>query len=200
VIAYLRGSLMVKGADHVVVDVGGVGYLISVSLQTLAALPATGREAQLLIHPHQAQDAPLALYGFATADERELFELLIGLHGIGPKLARDMLSGLGSGELASAIAAGQVAKLRAIKGVGPKTAERAVLELRGKVRPAARPLDADAAATAGALADESVVRALVGLGYKLGEAEQAVGAAQARLPGAERDHLLREALKQIQAR
>jgi len=200
VIAYLRGNIVEKGADHVVLDVSGVGYLVSVSMQTLAALPQTGRDVELLISAQQAQDGPLSLYGFASADERSLFEQLITVHGIGPKLARDMLSGMGFDELATAIAAGNVARLRAIKGVGPKTAERVLLELRGKVRPSGRVPGAEPAAPAPTPPDESVVRALVGLGYRLAEAEQAVGAAQTRVPGARTDHLLREALKQIQAR
>jgi Holliday junction DNA helicase RuvA len=147
----------------------------------------------VLVHAHQAQDAPLALFGFATADERDLFELLISVHQVGPKLAQQILSGVEAGELVTAIAAGNVARLRAIKGVGPKTAERVVMELRGKVH-APRP----AAATVSTPQHPDVVQALVGLGYKAAEAEKAVLAVATR--AATPDQLLREALKQIQAR
>src|SRR5262249_25557294 len=142
------------------------------------------------------------LYGFAESGERELFELLLTVHQIGPKLAQSILSGLSAHELADAIVAGNAARLRAIKGVGAKTAERVVLELRGKVRPSGRtPAGPEAAAAAGGSPpDDTVVRALVGLGYRQIEAEQAVGAAAARAPDARPDQLLREALKQMQAR
>jgi holliday junction DNA helicase RuvA len=193
VIAFLRGIVVEKGADRVVLDVGGVGYLVQVSLHTLTDLPAVGSEAHVLVHAHQAQDAPLALFGFASADERDLFELLIGVHQVGPKLAQQILSGMEAGELISAIAGGNVARLRAIKGVGPKTAERVVMELKGKVH-AARP----AAAKTATPQHPDVVEALVGLGYKAAEAEKAVSAVSAR--AATPDQLLREALKQIQAR
>jgi holliday junction DNA helicase RuvA len=193
VIAFLRGMIVEKGADRVVIDVGGVGYLVQVSLHTLAQLPQTGSEAHVLVHAHQAQDAPMALFGFASEDERDLFELLIGVHQVGPKLAQQILSGMEASELVTAIAAGNVAKLRAIKGVGPKTAERVVMELKGKVH-AARP----SAATPQAPQHPDVVEALVGLGYKAAEAEKAVMAVAPR--AATPDQLLREALKQIQAR
>jgi holliday junction DNA helicase RuvA len=193
VIAFLRGTIVEKGADRVVIDVGGVGYLVQVSLHTLAELPPAGSDARVLVHAHQAQDAPMALFGFATGDERDLFELLIGVHQVGPKLAQQILSGMEPAELVGAIAAGNVARLRAIKGVGPKTAERVVMELRGKVH-AARPTAAKTAAPE----HPDVVQALVGLGYKAAEAEKAVLAVSAR--AATPDQLLREALKQIQAR
>ena len=192
-IAFLRGQIVEKGADRVVIDVGGVGYLVQVSLHTLAQLPQTGSETTVLVHAHQAQDAPMALFGFASEDERDLFELLIGVHQVGPKLAQQILSGMEASELITAIAGGNVAKLRAIKGVGPKTAERVVLELKGKVH-AARP----SAATPATPQHPDVVQALVGLGYKASEAEKAVMAVAPR--AATPDQLLREALKQIQAR
>ena len=193
-IAFLRGTIVEKGADRIVIDVGGVGYLVQVSLHTLAELPPAGSEGHVLVHAHQAQDAPLALFGFASSDERDLFELLIGVHQVGPKLAQQILSGMEPAELVGAIAAGNVARLRAVKGVGPKTAERVVMELRGKVH-AARPAAARATA---APQHPDVVQALVGLGYRAAEAEKAVLAVSAR--AATPDQLLREALKQIQAR
>jgi Holliday junction DNA helicase RuvA len=212
VIAHLRGVLAEKTADRVVLDVGGVGYLVQVSTSTLGALPPTGREAQLLIHAHQAQDAALALFGFASAEERELFELLISVHGVGPRLAQQILSGLELVELEAAISAGSAVRLRQVKGVGPKLAERIAVELRGKVRPPVRvAVVAGAGAPAGATqaaadgeggggANPDVVGALVGLGYRAAEAEKATFQASARLPGAAAAELLREALRQIQAR
>jgi Holliday junction DNA helicase RuvA len=201
VIAFLRGIVVERGADRVVVDVGGVGYLVQISTETLATLPQPGSEARLLTYAHQAQDAPKALFGFAGEDERDLFELLIGVHGVGPKLAQVMIGGLGSPALADAIATGASARLRAVKGVGPKTAERVVLELKGKVRARPRVGAAPAQPSAGVTPVEGeVVRALVGLGYKSTDAEKAVGVAAERTPGAPSADLLREALRQIQAR
>lgn len=193
-IAFLRGTIVEKGADKVVVDVGGVGYLVHVSLSTLAQLPRVGEPGQVLCHAHQAQDQPMALFGFATADEKELFELLISVHQVGPKLAQQILSGMDASELIAAIASGNVTRLRSIKGVGPKTAERVVLELKGKVHPARKTAVPPVEAPNG-----DIVRALVGLGYKAAEAEQAVSRAAARAPGAQPELLLREALRQIQA-
>jgi Holliday junction DNA helicase RuvA len=194
-IAFLHGAIVEKGADRVVLDVGGVGYLVQVSLHTLSQLPKTGDVVRLLIHSHQAQDSPLALFGFADVDERDLFEHLLSVHGVGPRLAQSMLSGLPPEELATAIASGNVGRLRSIKGVGAKTAERVVLELRQKVTARAQ-----AQEPARPPAFDELVRAIVSLGYKTAEAEKAVQAAETRVPSGAPDAMLREALKQIQAR
>jgi Holliday junction DNA helicase RuvA len=198
VIALLSGIVVERGADRVVLETGGIGYLVFVSVQTLAALPTVGGAARLLIHSHQAQDAPLALFGFAEPGERNLFELLLSVHGVGPRLAQSILGGMGASELTSAIAAGNSARLRAVKGVGAKIAERVVLELKDKVQRVAHAEPAAAEARGGA--NDEVVRTLVGLGYKALEAEKAAAAAAARAPGASADRLLREALRQMQPR
>jgi Holliday junction DNA helicase RuvA len=140
VIAFLRGLLMENMGDAVVVEVAGVGYHVLVSQATLGALPATGREVQLHVHSHFVKDEPLRLYGFADADERRLFETLIDVQGVGPRVALAILAGLPPEELVRAISGGDIARLKQIKGVGGKLAERLALELREKITllPAAR--------------------------------------------------------------
>jgi Holliday junction DNA helicase RuvA len=175
-IAQLRGTLVEKGYDHVVVDVGGVGYRVTVSLQTLAALPAEGLTARLLTYLQVREDA-LTLFGFYTDEERTAFELCMSVQGIGPKMAMAILSSLAPSELAQAIKAEDVPRLKRVPGVGMKTAERMVLELRDKLDKAglgpraagdkpvvAKPEDKLAAQVASALAN---------LGYKPAEALKA---------------------------
>lgn len=204
-IAHLRGELAGKHADHVVVDVGGVGYLVRVSTLSLAAFPAVGQPVKVLTVSHTPQDGGTELFGFATEEERELFGLLIGVQGVGPKVALGILSGCEPGELETAIARGDVARLKRLKGVGPRLAERLVVELKGKVfehagGAAPRAIAASpgrAPAPSGPAGD--VAQALVALGYKPAEAERAAERAIARLgtpgDGAARDAVLREALR-----
>lgn len=173
-IASLNGTILEKSLQRVVVDVGGVGYLVQVSMQTLADLPAVGEQVHLRCHTHVREDA-LQIFGFLLPEEQEAFELLIRVSGIGPKLALTMLSGSPVGELVGAIAAADHRRLQAIPGVGKKTAERVVVELKDRcdklsqqvapspTRPGVR----------GAAAAE-VVEALVNLGYKKPSAEKAV--------------------------
>jgi Holliday junction DNA helicase RuvA len=196
-IASLRGELLEKGADHVIVEVGGVGLRVQVSLHTLAELPPTGGEARLLTYLQVREDA-LTLFGFADAEERAAFELCIGVQQVGPKLAMSVLSTLTPQELADAIAREDVARLRKIPGVGGKTAERLVLELRDKlpkagVGRAARPPSAVSPALA-----QQVSSALQNLGYKQSEAERAAesaaAGASASLPVAE---LIKKALRTL---
>ena len=147
-IAHLRGRLLEKEADAVVLDAGGVGYQVAVSAAAARALPAAGAEARLWIHTHSVQDGGVTLYGFADREERALFETLLGVQGVGPKVALAILSGLPVAELMRAIAGADVARLTQIRGVGRKTAERLAVELRDKLVPF--PVTAAGAPAAGA--------------------------------------------------
>jgi holliday junction DNA helicase RuvA len=200
-IAKLSGTLADKGLDAVVVDVGGVGYLVSVSLQTLQALPPQGQPVALLTYLQVREDA-LQLFGFATAEERHAFELCISVSGVGPKLALATLSGLEPDALAEAITRGDVARLQRIPGIGKKTAERLVMELRDKFGPAR---GSGRGAAAGAIRATGlagpagdVAAALQRLGYRPQDAEKAAEAALAQEPGAALDVLLRKALRSLQ--
>jgi holliday junction DNA helicase RuvA len=177
VIAHLRGRILEKQPTRVVVDVAGVGYDVAVPLSTFYGLGEPGAEVALRVHTHVREDA-LALYGFATALELDLFNRLISISGIGPKLALAVLSGIEPPDLVAAIERGDVARLTAIPGVGKKTSERIVLELRDRL-PRAHPV---AAAAGGDDGDGLVVRddllsALMNLGYHRPLAEKAVDAA-----------------------
>jgi Holliday junction DNA helicase RuvA len=131
-IASLRGALLEKRPNQIIVDVQGVGYDVAIPISTYASLPDAGTEVKLHVHTHVREDA-IALFGFLTSEEKTLFEKLISVSGIGPKLGISVLSGLAAPDLASAIRAGDIQKLTRIPGVGKKTAERMVLELRDKV-------------------------------------------------------------------
>jgi Holliday junction DNA helicase RuvA len=141
-IASLRGRLLENDSEVVVVDVGGVGYQVLISGATVGALPPVGAEVHLHVHSHFVKDEPLRLYGFADADERRLFQTLISVQGVGPRVALAILAGLPPVELVRAISGGDVARLTQVKGVGRKIAERLALELREKIAtlPAARAL------------------------------------------------------------
>ena len=131
-IALVRGAVAVRRADHVVVEAGGVGYRLAVSAETLRQVPAVGRTVTLHSHLVVRDDA-LALYGFATEPERDLFLMLIGVQSVGPKVALAVLSGGSPRELVTALANGDVARLQAVPGIGKRTAERIIVELREKV-------------------------------------------------------------------
>ena len=166
-IALVRGTLAYKSIDHVIIDVGGVGYRLSIPLSTFYSLPETG-EVSLFTHTHVREDA-LLLYGFLSIEEKELFIILIGISGVGPKLAVNILSHIPVGDLKRAIAEGDIKRLSGLPGIGKKTAERLVLELKDKVGPIDDlPASSDTTAvgsTAGALIND-VISALVNLGYK----------------------------------
>lgn len=133
-IALVRGEVVVRRPGHVVVDCGGVGYRLAVSAETLRHVPAAGREASL--HTHLVvRDDQMLLYGFATEEERDLFLLLIGVQSVGPKVALAVLSGGSPRELIGALAAGDAARFQAVPGIGKRTAERIIVELREKVAP-----------------------------------------------------------------
>lgn len=168
-IAAVRGEVMVRRPDHVVVEAGGVGYRLSVSAETLKAVPATGRDAFLHAELISREDS-LTLYGFASEEERDLFRLLITVSGVGPKVALATLSGGAARDLLRAIAAGDAKRFQAVPGIGKRTAERIIVELREKV---AGELEEEVA-VAGAEGDpRSLARdGLVNLGYAPLEAEQ----------------------------
>jgi len=196
-IGYLRGKLRARAADRVLIDAGGVGYEVAISLTSFAELQKSplGDEVELHVHTHVREDV-LALYGFATPREKQLFEKLIGVSGIGPRLAQVVLSGMLPDDLLAALAAGDVARLVRIPGVGKKTAERMVVELRDKVQALAAELPAAKAATGGG-SDSDLAEALVNLGYKPAQAEAAVAAARKEAPEAPFGELLRLALRRL---
>ncbi len=194
-IAQLSGTLAHKSPEHLVVDVGGVGYQVFVSLNCLYQLPNAGERVRLLIHTNLRENA-LELFGFADADERQLFGLLIGVSGIGPRLALNILSGMPVRELQAAIESSDLVRLVSIPGIGKKTAERLVVELRDRVKilQAAR-ADGQGATRSDGVNTEAV-SALVNLGYRRPEAEQAVNAARA--DGAEElSNVIRDALRRL---
>ncbi len=179
-IGRLTGRLATKAPDQILLDVAGVGYLVHIPLSTFYELPEVEKPASLWIHTHVREDA-LSLFGFLTERERSLFLLLLGVAGIGPKVALTVLSGIPPSELVAALRKQDVRRLVAVPGVGKKTAERMVLELTEKV--AAFAEETPPAAAAAAVAAEDVVSALVNLGYRKAEAERAVeGIARAGAP------------------
>lgn len=194
-IALLRGTLLEKHPNQAVVDVAGVGYDVTIPVSTYSSLPDAGAEVRLHVYTHVREDV-LALYGFASRDEKTLFEKLISVSGIGPGLAVKVLSGLAAAELLGAIRRGEVDRLVRIPGIGRKTAERIVLELRDKL-PA--PAGAEEAAPAAALTevDQDVLSALLNLGCARPAAESAVRKAKASGAASEFEPLFRRALELV---
>jgi Holliday junction DNA helicase RuvA len=171
-IAHLRGRLLSKHPNQAIVEAGGVGYDVTISIPTFSDLPKAGGEVALHIHTHVREDS-LALFGFMRVEEKKLFEKLIGVSGIGPKLAITILSGMSTEFMVAAIRGNDVGTLTKIPGIGKKTAERMILELRDK-------LDQFGVAPSIATAtpvEEDVMSALVNLGYQRTAAERAVSAA-----------------------
>ena len=188
-IALLAGEVAVRRPDHVVLSCGGVGYRLAVSAETLGKVPAAGKAATLHTHLIVRDDA-LLLYGFATEAERDLFLLLIGVQSVGPKVALAVLSGGSPRELLAAVAAGDTARLQAVQGVGKRTAERIVVELREKV--GAAPADDSIMIARG---DDPRLLArdgLVGLGFSLQEADELLDGAA----GETTEDLIAHALKE----
>ena len=194
-IARLTGELVSTGFDHAVIDVAGVGYLVGASARTLAAIGPTGGRVTIHTEMLVAEDS-IRLMGFATADERDWFRLLTGVQGVGARVALAILSALDPGELHRAIASGDKAMVARANGVGPKLAQRIVMELKDKAGGLVLgPLGSGIAPVApGAAAD--AVSALLNLGFRPAEASSAVNAAEADLgEGATLDTLVRLALK-----
>jgi len=194
-IALLRGTLVEKHPNQAIVDVGGVGYDVTIPVSTFSSLPDVGGKVELRIHTHVREDA-IALFGFVSAQEKALFEKLITVSGIGPKLAVTALSGLAAQSLIAAIRGGAVDQLVRIPGVGKKTAERMVLELRDKMDA----LGVHAAAP-GMIAvaidplESDVISALVNLGLQPPAAEAALKKAKAAVPNGDFEALFRKSLE-----
>jgi Holliday junction DNA helicase RuvA len=198
VIAHLTGTVRQRRPGEVVLEVGGVGYRVSVPLSTYSALPGDGSRCELFIHTHVREDT-LALYGFASERERNVFELLISVSGIGPRLASNVLSGIDASDLLAVLAERDLERLQAIPGVGRKTAERLALELGERARDLAGSEPA-AGGGAGGL-ERDLVSALINLGFSATQAERAGRAARRSLgPEASLADAVREALRQITGR
>jgi Holliday junction DNA helicase RuvA len=192
-IGHLRGRILEKHPNQVILEVNGVGYDVNIPVSTFYQLPDPPGEAQLHIHTHVREEA-LALYGFLTTAEKRVFEKLLSVSGIGPRLAVTILSGLEVAELVPAIRSNDLVKLTHIPGVGRKTAERIVLELRDKLAEVEG--ERAAAAPAGfSIVQEDALSALLNLGYQRSAAEKAVGRAAEQERGGSFDALLRRALQ-----
>jgi Holliday junction DNA helicase RuvA len=184
-IASVRGKVIVRRPDAVVVECGGVGYRLAVSAHTLQKVPASGKEAFLHSHLIMRDDA-MQLYGFASEDERELFLLLLSVQGVGPKVALAVLSGGTTGELLNAIAAGDAKRFQAVPGIGKRTAERIIVELREKVGAGDSIVVMRADDPRGLARD-----GLVGLGFTIQEAERLLANAE----GESAEELIEAALR-----
>jgi holliday junction DNA helicase RuvA len=197
VIAQLRGRILDKQPNRIVLDVNGVGYDVFVPLSTFYGLGDSGAEIVLRIHTHVREDA-LALYGFATPLEQELFERLIGISGIGPKVALAVLSGIEPAELMRAIERADVARLTGIPGIGKKTSERIVLELKDRLpRAVVASASPDAAASPSDSVRDDVLSALLNLGYHRPLAEKAVASAIKAAPDEGFERTLKQALREL---
>jgi len=197
VIAQIHGRLLRKGPQEAVVDVGGVGYRLTIPLSTFYRVGEPGSDVTLLTHTHVREDT-LALFGFLTAAEQALFERLIAVSGVGPKLAISVLSGIEAPELVAALRSSDVLRLTRIPGVGKKTAERLVVELKDKMQ------DLEAAGAppspVASPAADDLVSALVHLGYSRPEAERGVERALREHSGARFEDLLRHSLQAVSRR
>ena len=199
-IAFLRGKLLEKHPNQVIVETAGVGYDVTIPISTFFALPDSGVEIALRIHTHVREDA-LALFGFLTPDEKRLFEKLISVSGIGPSLAIKVLSGLATSAIIDAIRGGQVEQLVRIPGVGKKTAERMVLELKDKLEglgagggSAGVSVKTEAPLSA---IEQDVLSALLNLGCNRAAAETAVRKAKGAEPGSTFEPMFRKALELV---
>lgn len=190
-IAHLRGKLLAKHPNQAIVETGGVGYDIVITVPTFSDLPGLGSEVALHIHTHVREDQ-IALYGFLRSTEKTLFEKLITVSGIGPKLAITILSGMAADEMVGSIRGNDIARLTRIPGIGKKTAERMVLELRDKL-PAQGTEIVTPVSSLSAM-EEDVLSALMNLGYQRPAAEKALTALGKIKPGASFEAMFREAL------
>lgn len=204
-IAHLSGTLLSKQATSVILDVGGVGYEVTIPVSTFYDLAEPGAQVQLRIYTHVKEDA-LQLYGFKTARERELFMRLISVSGIGPKLGITLLSGMSADEMIASIRTNNLARLTLIPGIGRKTAERLVMELRDKVAALSSPeleeelgagIDAGAPLPSEDSMRSDVLSALLNLGYQRSSAEKAVSAAFAEGGDISVESILRRSLRKL---
>lgn len=169
-IAHLQGKLLRKSVDSVIIDIGGIGYQLYLSLNAMSQLPVEGEEVSLWVYTHVREDA-IQLYGFFDLQEQQVFERLIQISGVGPRLARNVLSGIGADDLVAAIEQGATGRLQSIPGVGRKLAERMIVELREKFQQ--EPLQARGLTPVDKMQEEAL-SALIHLGYKKREAEKAI--------------------------
>jgi Holliday junction DNA helicase RuvA len=190
-IAHLRGTLLTKHPNQVVVETAGVGYEVNISVPTFSELPANGAEVALHIHTHVREDV-IALYGFLRPAEKALFEKLMTVSGIGAKLAITILSGMAADDMAAAIRGNDLARLTKIPGIGKKTAERMVLELRDKLPPVSG--TATHTASPVSAVEEDVLSALVNLGYQRAAAEKSLASVLKNGKSGSFDAMFREAL------
>jgi Holliday junction DNA helicase RuvA len=199
VIAHLRGRVLRKSPQEVVLDVGGVGYRVAIPVSTFYRLGEEGDELSLRIHTQVREDT-LALFGFLTAAEQEIFEKLIAVAGVGPKLAVSILSGIEVTDFVSALRSNDLARLTRIPGVGKKTAERLVLELKDKLSAVLVGEPAAAAPTPAASPKDDLLSALANLGYSRPEVERAVDRALKANSDGRFEDLLRAALQMVAGR
>ena len=197
-IAHLRGDILRKSPQEVVVDVGGVGYRVLIPVSTFYRLGSEGDSVRLLVHTHVREDT-LALFGSSTRGEQALFERLIEVAGVGPKLAVNILSGIEAAELADALRASDVARLTRIPGVGKKTAERLVVELKDKMPKVAATAETAETPAGGGIKDD-LTSTLVNLGYSRPEAEKGAERAVREAGAAPFEDLLRRALRTLSGR
>ena len=197
-IAHVKGKIIHKSPESVIIDIAGVGYEVYIPLSTYYKLPETEEYVSLNTYTHIREDA-LQLYGFFTRREKEIFQLLIGVSGVGPRLARNILSGIPADDLVSALSSCDIARLKAIPGIGGKTAERLIVELRDKMAAIVRSHVGEVAASG--VADKrddiskDVLSALVNLGYKGNLPEKAIEKAKQINTDATFEILLKESLK-----
>jgi holliday junction DNA helicase RuvA len=190
-IAHLRGKLLAKHPNQAIVETAGVGYDVVITVPTFSDLPGVGSEVALHIHTHVREDQ-IALYGFLRATEKILFEKLITVSGIGPKLAITILSGMAADEMVGSIRGNDIARLTRIPGIGRKTAERMVLELRDKLPAQGKEIVTPISSLSAM--EEDVLSALLNLGYQRPAAEKALTALGKIKPGASFEAMFREAL------
>lgn len=193
-IAHLRGKLLAKHPNQAIVETGGVGYDLTISVPTFSDLPAVGGEVALNVHTHVREDS-IALFGFLRMAEKQLFEKLLTVSGIGPKLAITILSGMPADEMIGAIRGNDIARLTRIPGIGRKTAERMVLELRDKLQ--APVSEGVASAPAMTSVEEDVLSALMNLGYQRPAAEKALAIGSKNGGNGKFDTMFRAALSAL---
>jgi holliday junction DNA helicase RuvA len=193
-IAHLRGRLLSKHPNQAVIETAGVGYDVTISIPTFSDLPSLGSEVALHIHTHVREDQ-IALYGFLRPAEKHLFEKLLTVSGIGPKLAITILSGMAADEMVGAIRGNDIARLTRIPGIGKKTAERMVLELRDKLPEAGTPSAPSVSALSAT--EEDVLSALLNLGYQRPAAEKALAGVTKNGPAKSFDQVFRLVLSQL---
>lgn len=194
-IAYLNGTLADKSEHALTIDVQGVGYRVEISTLTFQELPKPGTDIKLLIH-HHITDNDQRLFGFFSSDEKELFELLITVKGVGPKLGLTILSGLPANQIIEAVLQADKAALSQITGIGKKTAQRMILELQDKISEISTAGGSSTSPVAGGLKEEAI-SALTNLGFKKGDAEKAVGAAARKHKADNVQDLVKNSLAQL---